>query len=46
MGVMDGSYMWELQKDMCLVAFFFESSDRQFKLVGAFAEASNEANAY
>lgn len=46
MGVTDGSYMRELKKDMCSAAFFFESADWRFKLVGAFAEASNEANAY
>jgi hypothetical protein len=45
-GAMDGSYMQTLREDICSVAFFFESSDRSCKLVGAFAELSIVANAY
>jgi hypothetical protein len=45
-GVMDGSYMRDLHKDICSAAFFFESTDRSCKLVGSFAEPSDSANAY
>jgi hypothetical protein len=45
-GVMDGSYMQTLQEDICSTAFFFKSSDRSCKLVGAFAESSIMVNAY
>ncbi len=45
-GAMDGSYIQTLQEDICSTAFFFESSDRSCKLVGAFAELSIVANAY
>ena len=45
-GVTDGSYMRELRKDICSAAFFFESADRRYKLVGTFAEVSDDANAY
>ena len=46
MGVTDGSYMRELCKDICSAAFFFESTDKSCKLIGAFAEPSAAANAY
>ena len=45
-GVTDGSYMWELRKDICSAAFFFESADRTCKLVGSFSEQSAVANTY
>jgi hypothetical protein len=45
-GVTNGSYMRTLQEDICSAAFFFESSDRSCKLVGAFAESPIVANAY
>ncbi len=38
--------MQTLQEDICSTAFFFESSGRSCKLVGAFAESSIMANAY
>ena len=38
--------MRKLRKDICSTAFFFESADRQCKLVGSFAEVSDEANTY
>ena len=44
--VTDGSYMRELRKDICSAAFFFESTDRECKLVGSFAEVADDANAY
>ena len=44
--VTDGSFQPKLRSDVCSAAFFFESMDRQFKLVGAFPERSETANAY
>ena len=44
--VTDGSYQPKYRSDICSAAFFFESSDRKYKLVGAFPERSETANAY
>ena len=44
--VTDGSYMRELTTEVCANAFFFENADRTCKLVGAFPERSEMANAY
>ena len=44
--VTDGSYMRELTTEVCANAFFFENADRTCKLVGAFPERSETANAY
>ena len=44
--VTDGSFMRELTSEVCSTAFFFENSDRSCKLVGAFPERSETANAY
>ena len=44
--VTDGSYMREIRTDICSAAFFFENADRSCKLVGAFPEKSETANAY
>jgi hypothetical protein len=44
--VTDGSYMREISTEICSNAFFFENADRTCKLVGAFPERSETANAY
>ncbi len=44
--VADGSYIRELTTEAFATAFFFESADRSCKLVGAFPERSETANAY
>jgi hypothetical protein len=44
--VADGSYIRELTTEACATAFFFENADRSCKLVGAFPERSETANAY
>lgn len=44
--VTDGSYQPKYRSDVCSAAFFFESTDRRYKLVGAFPERSETANAY
>ena len=44
--VADGSFMRELTTEVCATAFFFENLDRRCKLVGAFPERSETANAY
>lgn len=44
--VTDGSYMREITSTVCSNAFFFENLDRSCKLVGAFPERSETANAY
>lgn len=44
--VTDGSYQREITTEVCSNAFFFENSDRSCKLVGAFPERSETANAY
>ena len=38
--------MRELWKDVCSAAFFFESADKAYKIVGSFAETSPVSNAY
>ncbi len=44
--VADGSFMREITMEVCATAFFFENSDRSCKVVGAFPERSETANAY
>lgn len=44
--VTDGSFQPKCRSDVCSAAFFLESTDRRFKLVGAFPERSETANAY
>jgi len=44
--VTDGSFIREVRTDVCSAAFFFESADKNCKLVGAFPERSETANAY
>jgi hypothetical protein len=44
--VADGSFMRDLTTEVCATAFFFENTDRSRKVVGAFPERSETANAY
>lgn len=44
--VTDGSFIREITTEVCSCAFFFENTDRTCKLVGAFPECSETANAY
>jgi hypothetical protein len=44
--VADGSYMREITNTVCSTAFFFENTVRSCKVVGAFPEQSETANAY
>jgi hypothetical protein len=44
--VADGSFIWEITTEVCSTSFFFENTARTCKIVGAFPEHLETANAY